>query len=87
VLNSLQMGFRTFAIQKRSVEVWKVLAGVKTEFGRFGGILDKVQKKLDEATKTIGEASNRTRTIERKLDKVQELPEGEAQGMLLPDGQ
>jgi len=88
LLNSLHMGFRTLAVQKRSSEVWKVLGAVKTEFGRFGGILDKVQKKLDEATSTIGEASSKTRNIERKLGKVQELPEGEASSLLeRPDGQ
>ena len=64
-----------------------MLGAVKTEFGKFGGILDKVQKKLDEATTTIGEASSKTRNIERKLGKVQELPEGEADSVLaLPDG-
>ena len=87
LLNSLQMGFRTLAVQKRSSEVWKVLGAVKTEFTKFGGILDKVQKKLDEATTTIGEASSKTRNIERKLGKVQELPEGERSPALeLPDG-
>jgi DNA recombination protein RmuC len=86
LLNSLQMGFRTLAIQKRSAEVWKVLGAVKSEFGKFGGILDKVQKQLDAATNTIGEASSKTRNIERKLGKVEELPEGEAERLLLPDG-
>ena len=87
LLNSLQMGFRTLAIQKRSSEVWKVLGAVKTEFGKFAAILDKVQKKLDEATNTIGEASSKTRNIERKLDKVQELPEGEVDPLpQIPDG-
>ena len=73
LLNSLQMGFRTLAIQKRASEVWGVLGEVKTEFGRFGDILDKTQKKLSEASNTIDNAVKKTRTIERKLDKVQQL--------------
>lgn len=74
LLNSLQMGFRTLAIEKRSSEVWTLLGAVKTEFGRFGEILDKTQKKLQEASNTIESASIRSRAIERKLKKVQELP-------------
>jgi DNA recombination protein RmuC len=84
LLNSLQMGFRTLAIQKRSSEVWQLLGAVKTEFGKFGDILDKTQKKLREASSTIETAARKTRTIERKLRTVQELPSGEA-GELLPD--
>ena len=74
ILNAYQMGFRTLAIEKRSNEVWKVLGVVKTEFGKFGDILDKTQKKLTEASNTIGDATKKTRTIERKLRDVQELP-------------
>jgi DNA recombination protein RmuC len=74
LLNSLQMGFRTLAIQKRSSEVWKVLAAVKTEFGKFGDMLDKVKKKIDETGNTIDDAVHRTRQIERKLRKVEALP-------------
>ena len=77
LLNSLQMGFRTLAIEKRSSEVWKILSGVKTEFGKFGSVLDKTKKKLQEATNTIDDAAVRTRAIERKLKDVQELPSGE----------
>lgn len=77
ILNSLQMGFRTLAIEKRSSEVWTILGTVKTEFGKFGEILDKTQKKLEEASKTIEDASKKTRTIQRKLREVQELPAGE----------
>ena len=77
ILNSLQMGFRTLAIEKRSSEVWTILGTVKTEFGKFGEILDKTQKKLEEASKTIEDASKKTRTIQRKLRDVQELPAGE----------
>ena len=79
ILNSLQMGFRTLAIQQRSSEVWNLLAAVKTEFGKYGDVLAKVQKKLQEATNTIDTAAVRTRAIERKLRGVQELPAPDAQ--------
>ena len=75
ILNSLQMGFRTLAIEKRSSEVWTVLAAVKTEFGKFGGMLEKVQKNLEAAGSQLDEViGKRTRAIERKLRQVQELP-------------
>ena len=75
ILNSLQMGFRTLAIEKRSSEVWTVLAAVKTEFGKFGGMLMKVQKNLETAGTQLDEViGKRTRAIERKLRQVQELP-------------
>ncbi len=77
LLNSLQMGFRTLAIEKRSSEVWDLLGSVKTEFGKFGDVLAKTKKKLIEATNVIDESETRTRVIERKLRKVQELPGGE----------
>jgi len=73
ILNSLQMGFRTLAIQKRTSEVWQLLASVKTEFGRFGEILDKTKKKLQEASNVIDDASVRTRAISKKLRDVHEL--------------
>ena len=75
LLNSLQMGFRTLAIEKRSSEVWDLLGAVKTEFGQFGTILEKTKKKLDEAVNVIDSAGVRTRAIERKLRNVQELPQ------------
>lgn len=75
LLNSLQMGFRTLAIQKRSGEVWAILGAVKAEFGKFGDILEKTQKKLSEASDTIDDAAKKSRTIERKLKNVQELPQ------------
>jgi DNA recombination protein RmuC len=78
ILNSLQMGFRTLAIEKRSSEVWSLLGAVKTEFHRFGDMLDGVQKNLDAASRKISTASSKSRTIERKLRKVQELPSPEA---------
>jgi DNA recombination protein RmuC len=74
LLNSLQMGFRTLAIEKRSSEVWSVLAAVKTEFGKFGEVIGKVQKKLQEASNVIDNAATRSRAIERKLKDVQALP-------------
>lgn len=78
LLNSLQMGFRTLAIQKRSSEVWKVLGAVKTEFGKFGAVLDKVQKKLQEASNTMDSAARRTRVMERTLRDVEALPAADA---------
>lgn len=74
LLNSLQMGFRTLAIEKRSSDVWALLAAIRVEFAKFGEMLDKTHKKLQEASDTIESASKKSRTIERKLNKVQELP-------------
>ncbi|PID57451.1 MAG: DNA recombination protein RmuC [Ignavibacteriae bacterium] len=85
VLNSLQMGFRTLAIEKRSSEVWKLLSVVKSEFSKFGDLLDNTQKKLDLASKSISTASRKTRTIERKLRDVQELPQSNEQINLLEE--
>ena len=79
LLSSLQMGFRTLAIEKRSSEVWDLLGVVKTEFGKFGTVLEKTKKKLQEATNTIDQAGVRSRAIERQLRKVQELPGSETQ--------
>ena len=73
-LNSLQIGFRTLAIQKRSSEVWELLGAVKTEFSNFTGILEKTQRKLNEASNVIKQAGVRTRAIERKLRDVEALP-------------
>jgi len=80
LLNSLQMGFKTLAIEKRTSEVWEILGTVKKEFGKFGDILDKTRKKLQEATNNIESATSKTRSIERKLNKVQALPSGEDHG-------
>ena len=83
ILNSLQMGFRTLAIQKRTSEVWNVLGAVKTEFGKFGGMLAKVQKNLQNAGDQLEEVmGKRTRAIERKLRQVEALPTEESQKML-----
>ena len=82
ILSSLQMGFRTLAIQKRSSEVWNLLAAVKTEWTKYGDVLDAVQKKLHQASETIEKAKARSRAVGRKLKDVQELPVGEATGLL-----
>jgi DNA recombination protein RmuC len=78
LLNSLQMGFRTLAIEKRSSEVWGLLGAVKTEFGKFGDVLIKTKEKLDQASKQIDAAAVRTRSIERKLKDVEQLPAADA---------
>ena len=82
LLNSLQMGFRTLAIEKRSSEVWNLLSAVKTEFGKFVEVLEKTQKKLQEASNTIETATRKSRTIARKLKNVQTLPAHEAESLL-----
>ena len=83
ILNSLQMCFRTLAIQKRTSEVWGVLGAVKTEFGKFGGMLEKVQKNLQNAGDQLEEVmGKRTRAIERKLRQVEALPTEESKKML-----
>ncbi|MEP6955798.1 MAG: DNA recombination protein RmuC, partial [Chthoniobacterales bacterium] len=74
LLNSLQMGFRTLAIQKSSSEVWNLLAGVKTEFQKFGGALSAVKDKLEQAARKIEDVEVRSRAITKKLQKVEELP-------------
>ena len=83
VLNALQMGFRTLAIEQRSSEVWQTLGNVKTEFGKFGASLDAVKKKLVEASNKIDETGVRTRAIERRLRGVEALPADHAPQALL----
>jgi len=86
ILSSLRIGFRTLAIEKRSSEVWKVLAAVKTEFGKFGHVLKTVKRQLNAASNTIDQTGVRTRVMERKLRTVQELPSEESTEILeLPD--
>ena len=85
ILNSLQMGFRTLAIEKRSSEVWNLLAAVKTEWTKYGDVLDAVQKKLHQASDTIEKAKSRSRAVGRKLKDVQELPVGETSALLPAD--
>ncbi|MCL2635760.1 MAG: DNA recombination protein RmuC, partial [Betaproteobacteria bacterium] len=82
LLNSLQMGFRTLAIEQRSAEVWAVLGAVKTEFGKFGEALAHTRKKLDEASNSIGKAETRTRQLSRKLKEVEALPVGVAEQLI-----
>ncbi len=82
VLSSLQMGFRTLAIEKRSSEVWQVLGAVKTEFAKFGEVLEKVGKKLAEASNTVESAATRSRAVERKLRSVEGLPVEDATRLL-----
>jgi DNA recombination protein RmuC len=86
LLNSLQMGFRTLAIQQRSSEVWEVLGAVKTEFGKFGEVMDKVHKKLGEATNLIEkDVSVRQRAIHRKLREIEAMPSEDAVKLLPVD--
>ena len=82
VLNSLRIGFRTLAIEQRSSEVWKVLGAVKHEFGKFGGVLEKVKRQLETAGRTLDETGVRTRAMERKLRSVEVLPSDAATGVL-----
>lgn len=82
LLNSLQMGFRTLAIEKRSSEVWQVLGAVKTEFGKFGELLARTKKQLDTVSSTLGDAESKTRTIERKLRNVEQLSDSQTRTLL-----
>jgi DNA recombination protein RmuC len=82
LLNSLQMGFRTLAIEKRSSEVWQVLGAVKTEFGKFGDVLARTRTQLETVTRSIENAEKRTRVMNRKLRDVEALPGEEASGLL-----
>jgi len=81
-LSALRMGFRTLAIQERSGEVWAVLGAVKAEFGKFGGVLDRVKKQLDSASNTIEETTRRSRAMERRLRGVEDMPGMEAREIL-----
>lgn len=88
LLNIVQMGFRTVAIEQRSKEVWHTLSAVRTEFGKFGDVLGRAQKKIQEASNTIDEARGKTTTIARKLKDVELLPDAQARDLLgfpLPD--
>jgi DNA recombination protein RmuC len=82
LLNSLQMGFRTLALEKRSSEVWQVLGAVKTEFGKFGDVLSATRNALERAAKNIEQAETRTRQMTRKLKSVEALPSDTAQKLL-----
>lgn len=85
LLNALQMGFRTLAIQKRSSEVWKLLGAVKTEFARYSEHLESVQKKLHQASDSLEDAAKKSRLIQRRLKDVEELPASEAPALLGSD--
>jgi DNA recombination protein RmuC len=82
LLSSLRMGFQTLAIEQQSAEVWRILAAVKTEFGKFGDVLDKVKKQLSTAARTIDETGIRSRAMERRLRGIESLPESEANAIL-----
>jgi DNA recombination protein RmuC len=82
LLNSLQMGFKTLAIQQRSGEVWTLLGDVKTQFGKYSQVLDIIRKRLEQATQTVDDAAVRTRAIEKRLKGVEESEDAE-QGRLI----
>jgi len=82
LLNSLQMGFRTLAIQQRSGEVWKLLGEVKTQFGKYSQVLDLIRKRLDQAVETVDQAAVRTRAIESKLKRVESAEDAEADNVI-----
>jgi DNA recombination protein RmuC len=82
MLNSLQLGFRTLAIEKQSTEVWQVLGAIKTEFGKFGDLLAKTKERLDKVGETLEDAGRKSRTIERKLRRVEALPADDAERLL-----
>jgi len=87
ILTSLRMGFQTLVVEQRAAEVWRVLGAVKTEFGKFGDVLDKVQRQLNTASRTIEETGQRSRAMEKKLRSAERLPEAEAAMVLeLPVG-
>ena len=86
-LSSLRLGFQTLAIEQRASEVWRVLGAVKTEFGKFGDILDKVKSQLNTVSRTIDQTGVRTRAMEKRLRSVEKLPEADASELLaLPSG-
>jgi len=82
ILSSLRLGFQTLAIEQRASEVWRVLGAIKTEFGKFGDVLDKVKRQLNTASRTIEQTGTRSRAMERKLRSVERLPEAEASQIL-----
>jgi DNA recombination protein RmuC len=81
-LNSLRMGFRSLAVEKRTSEIWTILGAVRTEFGKFGDILDATKKKIDQASEELSKTGARTRQIEKKLHDVETVQDGEAQNLL-----
>lgn len=87
LIHSLRVGFQTLVVQKKSAEIGKLLGAVKKDFGTFGDLLEKVNKKLEEATKVVGDAADRHRKISNKMTKVAELPDAEARRILSLDGE
>jgi DNA recombination protein RmuC len=85
IMSSFQMGFRTLALEKRSSEVWQVLGAVKTEFGKFGGMLDKARAQTETVLKTLTDGDIRKRAMDRSLRQVEALPEAQSQALLPPD--
>ena len=85
MLSSLQMGFRTLALEKRSSEVWQVLGAVKNEFSKFGGVLAKVKSQTETVLKTLDNAEVRSRAMGRVLKQVEALPDAQAQVLIAPD--
>lgn len=85
LLNSLQMGFKTLAVEKRSSELWQLLSAFKCEFNKFNDLLGKTQKKISEASDTIDFAAKKTKTIQRKLSSVTEIPQDQADNLLMAD--
>jgi len=85
LLSSLQMGFRTLAIEQRSSEVWSLLGAVKSEFGKFAGILERAEKQINTVGRSLGDASRKTRTIERRLRGVESLSTDQARALLGED--
>ncbi len=85
MLNSLQMGFRTLALEQRSAEVWQVLGAVKTEFGKFGDVLATLKKQLATASDTIDRAETRTRQMGKALKTVESMPAEQAARLLPPE--
>jgi DNA recombination protein RmuC len=87
ILSSLRMGFRTLAIEKRSSEVWQILGAVKTEFGKFGGTLDRLNQQLHSAARTVEQTGVRTRAMERRLREVEQLPDADSADILRLPGE
>ena len=85
ILSSLQMGFRTLAVEKRSSEVWQLLGAVKTEFGKYGDLLARTRKQLETVTNSISDAETKTRTIERRLRNVESLPDSSVETLLVDE--
>jgi DNA recombination protein RmuC len=85
ILSSLQMGFRTLALEKRSSEVWQVLGAVKNEFGKFGDVLSRVKAQTETVLKTLDNAQVRSRAMDRALRQVEALPDTHAQALIVVD--